>query len=368
MRIFIDARVLNNQKISGIFEYTKNLLNHLLKIDQENEYLLFLNSFRKRRKIDFNFKNIKILNYHLPNRFLELLTRFLNFPKIDQFIKADIFFQPNINILAFKEYQKRIMTIHDLSFVHFPEFFGYRERLWHWRQNLEKQIQKIGLIIAVSDFTREDILKTFKLRPEKVIRIYSGVNKFYQPKDFPLPSRPFILYLGTIEPRKNISTLIQAFNLLKKNNKKFQDFQLVLAGSFGWLYDKILKEAQESVYFSDIIFKGQVSEEEALVLYNTASVFVYPSFFEGFGFPPLEAQACGLPVIASDQTSLPEILGKSAILVNPHRVYELTSALEAVLTNDRLRKELKVKGFENVKRFDWDKTAQEFLLCLKSFR
>ncbi len=89
MRIFIDARVLN---ISGIFEYTKNLLNHLLKIDQENEYLLFLNSFRKRRKIDFNFKNIKILNYHLPNRFLELLTRFLNFPKIDQFIKADIFF------------------------------------------------------------------------------------------------------------------------------------------------------------------------------------------------------------------------------------------------------------------------------------
>lgn len=370
MRIFIDARALNSRMLSGIYEYTCHLIANLLTVDNLNEYVFFLNSFRKAKGRDF-FKNkdktrISLINYRLPNRLLDLSAKFFSFPKIDRFIKADVFYSPNINILAFENPSKRILTVHDLSFLHYPEFFGLREKLWHWRQDFEKQFKNIGLVIVVSDFTKKDVIETLNITEEKVLRIYSGVNPFYKPVKFPEPAKPFLFYLGMIEPRKNISGIIKAFNILKEN-RQFKDLELVIAGDRGWLYDKILKEAEESPYVSAIRFIGRVSEEKALELYNTASAFVYPSFFEGFGFPPLEAQACGLPVIASDQTSFPEILGKSALLVNPFRIYELASAVEAVLGTESLRKELRNKGFENVKRFDWRKTAKEFLSCLKSF-
>ncbi len=223
------------------------------------------------------------------------------------------------------------------------------------------------MIITVSDFVKSDLVSNFKVPAGKVVRIYPGLNETYKVKEFKKPSKPFVLYLGVIEPRKNIVGLIRAFNLLKQN-RAFRDLDLVIAGSFGWLIKDILKEKEQSPFSQNIYFLNEVSEEKALELYNTASVFVYPSFYEGFGFPPLEAQACGLAVVASENSVFEETLGKSALLVNPFRVYELASAIEAVLTNRNLSLDLRKKGLENVKRFNWSKSIDELILCLRLFQ
>jgi len=174
-----------------------------------------------------------------------------------------------------------------------------------------------------------------------------------------------LLYVGALEPRKNISGIIKAFNLLKQNSA-FNDLELFIVGPKGWLYNMIFKEARRSPHASDIRFWGSASLSEILYLYNCASAFVYPSFFEGFGFPPLEAQACSLPVIASNRASLPEILGNSALLIDPWRTDEMVMAIEAVLTDNTLRDLLIERGLQNVKRFDWNKTAEELIDVFKS--
>lgn len=368
MRIFIDTRALNSKSPSGIPEYVRLLIKHLLGADKGNEFLFFTNSFRKfSGPAMFKTGKIQLINYHVPNRALDLSAKFFDVPEIDKLVTADVFYSPSLNILSFNDSSKHVLTVHDLSFVHHPEFFGWREKAWHWRQNYENQIKKAGLIVAVSEFTKCDVIETFKVPADRVVRIHSGVNPFYRPIPVRKFKDPFMLYLGRVEPRKNLAGLIRAFNLLKRKNQ-FQNLKLYVAGGCGWLYDKILKEAADSPCFSDIRFLGPVSRNQALRLYNTASVFVYPSFFEGFGFPPLEAQACGLPVVASNKTSLPEILGDSAVLVDPSDVEALAGVMEKVITDESLQKELKNKGFENVKRFNWTRTAQELLQCLKSFR
>lgn len=359
MRIFIDIRVLNNGEFSGIVEYTRQLVKNLLKEGDGEEFIFFNNGLRRTNDM-FG----AAINYRIPNRLFDLSANFFNWPKIDKLIPADVYYSPNINILALNDYSKRFLTVHDLSFVHYPEFFGWRQRFWHWRQDYKNHLRRAGRIITVSDFTKNDLIETFVLPSERVVRIYPGVDPFYRPLNRPPAERPFIFYLGRIEPRKNLTGLIKAFNILK-NDRNFKDLELIIAGAKGWLYEDIFKAAAASSYAKDIKFLGPVSRQMALVLYNQASVFVYPSFFEGFGFPPLEAQACGLPVVASDRASLPEILQDSAILVNPLNEEDLAGAIAKVVSDARLMANLIKKGLENVKRFSWSKASR---LCLKLFR
>ena len=164
---------------------------------------------------------------------------------------------------------------------------------------------------------------------------------------------PYILYVGTLEPRKNIVSIIQAFDILKKK-RDYRNLSLIIGGNFGWLYEEVESAIQSSSFHSSIKLLGPIEKDFINYLYNGAEVFVYPSFFEGFGFPPLEAQACGVPVIASNRTSLPEILKDSAILVDPWRIDDLVLALEEILGDEKLKDSLKEKGLENIKRFSWD--------------
>ncbi|MEK7464201.1 MAG: glycosyltransferase family 1 protein [Patescibacteria group bacterium] len=380
MRIFFDGRVLINTGVfSGISEYARILLGNLLENDSKNEYIIFLNSFRKNLEISkqFSSNRSKTINYHIPNRLLDITSNLLNFPAIDKTVKADVFYSPHLNILSFKNPKRRVLTIHDLSFMYFPKFFSVAQKLWHMRQSYESQIKSAGKIIAVSDFTAWNIAETFNIPKENIKRIYSGINPIYKiiPKNneelkkFSYSkglNNPFLLYLGALEPRKNIIGVIKAFNLLKTKTR-FGDLKLVIAGGKGWLYDKIFKEAATSSYKKDILFWGKASPKEALYLYNLASVFVYPSFFEGFGFPPLEAQACGLPVVASNRSSLPEILGNSALLSDPYKTDELAMGIETVLVDTAMREELKDKGLENIKRFSWKNTAQELIKIFNEY-
>lgn len=377
MKICVDIRSLDAKYMTGVPEYARLLIEHLLIQAPNNDYSFFANSFRRHlEKTDLLQKQRgKWINFGIPNRIFDSINLLLNAPKIDALIKADVFLSPHLNILSFRDPQKHVLVIHDISFVHFPKFFPLRKRFWHWQQNLRKQIKEAGRIIVDSEYSRGDIIKTLGASEEKVEKIQPGMNPFYKKIPGNDPDllkfrndkglgRPFILSVGTLEPRKNITATIQAFNYLKRS-PAFGDFELVIVGSRGWLYGNILKEVSRSPYRDKIRLWGRATIAETRYLYNLASVFSFPSFLEGFGFPPLEAQACGLPVVASNRSSLPEVLKDSALLVDPWRVGELALGIEAIVKDAKLKENLIAKGFKNAARFDWNNAARETAAVLE---
>jgi glycosyltransferase involved in cell wall biosynthesis len=371
MKILTDVRLFSRGGASGIEEYTKNLLNSLFALDRKNDYFLFYNGWRKTPlNLNLKFPNIQVVDWRIPNKIFEAASRFLSWPKVDHFIKADVIFSPHFNILTTGK-TPRIITFHDISFVHHPYFFSQKQRFWHWLQNVKKQAREADRIIAVSKFTKNDLVNTLEIPPEKIKVIYSGISEEFQRSNhliahfpFPISYFPYILYLGTLEPRKNISLIIRAFNLLKPQ-AEFKHFKLILAGKPGWLYNNVVKEARQSLFNQDILFLGQINRRDRAALYSRAEIFIYPSFFEGFGFPPLEAQACGCPVIAANRASLPEILGDSAILINPWKPEELAEAVRRVISDQELKRKLIEAGLNNAKRFCWQTAAAETLKALQ---
>lgn len=330
----------------------------LRAIDRENQYDFFYNGLRST---PLNFPGSpSVINWNIPNKLLDASFHFLNWPPVDRFIKTDLVFSPHFNILKTSR-APRVITFHDLSFLHHPYFFSLKQRFWHWLQDAAGQAREARQIIAVSEFTKADLVHLLGIAPEKITTVYSGISEEF--RRVPVADqdvRPFFLSLGTLEPRKNVPAIIQAFNILKQE-AQFADWQLVIAGRPGWIHQRIDKEAARSPFRSDIIFTGSVPARERVLLYNVAKVFVYPSFFEGFGFPPLEAQACGCPVVASDRTSLPEVLGKSALLVNPWKSEELAMAMREAALNGRVRDRLVAAGLENAARFTWNAAARQTL-------
>lgn len=387
--------------------YTIELLSHLLPLDKTIKYKLFYSGFRKP-KLDYPWlkgKNVKIKKIRIPNRILDLFLRFLRFPKLDKILgKVDIFLSPHFLVAPLSQKTKNITIFYDLSFIRFPEFFSKTKLFWHKFIYPEKQAQKSDLIVSISECTKNDLIELYRVNPEKIKLIYPGVDgrfkpigrndskllevaeKYNLPADKAgLPAR-FILYFGTIEPRKNILGLIKAFEEIKRGKKgkvldvdwlgfegvvktqeksaDFSDLKLVIAGTKGWLYKEVFKVAKNSEFRDDIIFTGFIDEEDKLYLYNLASIFVYPSFFEGFGLPPLEAMACGIPTIVSNGSSLPEVVGTGAIMLDPYNLDELVFAIKEVLWNQELNNYLRRQGLERAKNFDWDKAAKQILtLC-----
>ena len=368
MHILIDLRLLTKGGATGIEEYTTQLVGHLLTLDQKNKYTLFYNGLRKaplpREWLERS--NTSLVDRHIPNKLFDLLNRF-NLPKLDAIAKSDAIFSPHFNIISRDSEIPHVMTFHDLSFIHHPEFFPMRKKFWHWLQKYQDRAKRASRIIAVSEFTKWDLVECLNIKPEKIVTIYSGIQNELKPMPRKSQGRPFMLYLGAIEPRKNVSAAIRAFNILKTSSK-FRDWQFVIAGNFGWLYQDVLKESEQSPYRDDIRFIGKIHPSDRVFIYNLAELFIYPSFFEGFGFPPLEAQACGIPVVASDRTSLPEILGDSALLVNPWKIDDIVSAAQSIVFNPGERERLISAGFENVKRFNWVKTASKTLEVLTATR
>ncbi|MBI4119382.1 MAG: glycosyltransferase family 4 protein [Parcubacteria group bacterium] len=380
MRILIDLRLLTKGGTTGIEEYTMQLITHLLDIDRKNEYLFFYNGIRKAPLPQkwLSRPNVGLANWYIPNKLFDAASFLFDQPKIDSFLKAGVIFSPHFNIISHTPKMPHAMTFHDLSFVHHPEFFPKRKQFWHWLQRYRQHAKSADRIIAVSEFTKWDLAEEFGIAPGKITTIYSGISSDLRPMPRTAPElelfaermhlrRPFLLYLGTVEPRKNVSAAIRAFNILKSFDS-FRDWQLVIAGNLGWLYQGVLREAGNSPYKRDIRFLGKVSVADKALLYNLAEIFIYPSFFEGFGFPPLEAQACGIPVIAADRTSLPEILGHSAELVNPWKIDDIVFAIRDFSLNRGKRERFISAGLENAKKFSWEKTASETLKCLEKAR
>ncbi len=348
--------------------------------DKKNAYHFFYNA---RSKVELGFpwlslpgRELRVFNY--PNKLLDLTSASLRWPKIDKLAGGvDVYFLPHF-LRASVAQAAKVTTFHDLSFEYHPEFFSARHRLWHKLMNPKARAKEADLIIAVSQSTKEDLTSLYAIDEKKIKVIYSGVESGLsddQPdqekleaarKKYRLPQR-FILFFGTIEPRKNLRGLVESFNLLKRE-KKFADLHLVMAGSFGWLFKDIVAQAKKSRWSSHIHFPGFIDYQDKGTLYRLADVFVYPSFFEGFGFPPLEAMACGIPVVCSNKTSLPEIVGDAGMLVDPYLPGEIAEATKLVLEEDDFKKILIERGKKRVLKFTWEKTAKEFLEVIEKLR
>jgi len=374
MKIGVDIRVLMDEYYSGVSEYAANLLSAILTLDSENDYKLFYNSWHNLDKRLSSWQREKAVVYgsHIPNKiFNYFCQKIFAYPKIDKFLGGvELFWSPHFNFTSLESKTKKIITVHDLSFLRYPKFFSVRKNIWHHALNVKNNLRLADKIIAVSENTKNDIIELAGVSPEKVQVVYSGNNAakgiFLENEATEFLSKHnlngrLILYLGTVEPRKNIGGLITAYNFLRFGSVEFADVKLVIAGAKGWKNKKIYSQWKLSPYKDDIIFLGYISQKEKDILYSKASVFVYPSFYEGFGFPPLEAMTNGLPVVCSNVSSLPEVIGNAALMINPFKPEEIATALKMILSDASLREMLITRGFAQIKKFSWEKTAQEYL-------
>lgn len=382
MRIGIDIRCLAEGKRTGVEEYTIALLQELFERDRENEYVLFFNAWR-RTEPDFSwvarYPKVTIRTFHIPNKLLNLSLWYFAWPKLDRLIGGtDIFFLPNLNFAAVSRRTKLVITAHDLSFELFPETFSWKQRFWHYLIDFRGLIKQAHRVIAVSSSTKQDLITEYRVPEKKISVIKSGIDKRFLPMDrndaelirikerYHLPYR-FILYLGTFEPRKNILALVRAYEaLMHTGGPALEKYELVLAGTTGWKCQELLAACETSPYRDKIHLTGFIADLDKVGLYNLASVFVYPSFYEGFGFPPLEAMACGIPVITSHSSSLPEVVGKAGIAIDPYQPDELYQALKSVLGQPELARALEQSGTKQAKRFSWSEAALNTLALFRT--
>ena len=374
MRIGFDARCLEEENISGVGEYALRVLKNTLKIDSSNQYIIFSNSFRQRNDCHFEWinahPNAKLKRFSFPNKVFNLCFWYLNWPKIDKLLGGvDIFFAPNINFLSVSDECRLVTTFHDLSFERYPHFFPLKTRLWHKYFVNPRKISRIAKeMIAVSESTKKDLEEIYQVRKENIQVIPHGISQDFRVmeendqrldstrKKYELPQK-FIFFLGNIEPRKNILSIIKAYKNIISGNPKLSEYKLVLAGNISPLCRDLIEK-------EDIMTCGYIEKEDRPYVYNLASLFVYPSFFEGFGLPVLEAMACGTPVIASNNSSLPEVSGKSILSIDPNRPAELAEAIENILIDENLYNKFKKRGIAQAQKFSWEKCVKETLAVI----
>ncbi|MCS7287390.1 MAG: glycosyltransferase family 1 protein [Anaerolineae bacterium] len=260
---------------------------------------------------------------------------------------------------------KTVFTLHDLIFLFHPETHKPMNR-WFLTLMMPRFLRAADAVITVSECTKKDAMRFYNIPEEKITVIYEGVSPRFHPVSseivgavrlkYGLPER-FILYVGTIEPRKNLIALLEALHYLLTT----YHLQLVIVGKKGWLYEGFFRRLRELGLEERVHFTGYVPDEDLPALYSAADLFVFPSLYEGFGLPVLEAMACGVPVICSNTSSLPEVAGDAALLVDPTDVQALAKAIERALTDETLRAMLRAKGLERARMFTWEKTAQKTL-------
>lgn len=360
MRIGIDARPMDTENKTGIGVYVDNLVESLAKIDDENEYILYFSSVRRGRSdmpgpSNKNFtKRVIRLPYISDSDLVSSLWMDLFLPYQLKRDKVDVF-HSTYAYTPKKNGFRSLTTIHDLNFMACKELTNSRHAR-HCQSIYSKAMNRSDILIAVSENTARDIRNLFPDVSRKSKVVYSGRDERFKTVDdinrkekvrqkYKLPER-FILVLGSDKKRKNISGLIRAYNIFL--NKYKLDYKLVITG-------------KASGAKNNTIFLGYVPLEDLVILYNLAGLFIYPSLYEGFGFPVLEAMACGVPVLASNVSSIPEIIKDRNLLFNPYNDNEIANSIYNILSNSHLRKACAQDGIERVKAFDWQKTAREML-------
>ncbi|OLE51507.1 MAG: hypothetical protein AUG51_22245 [Acidobacteria bacterium 13_1_20CM_3_53_8] len=262
-----------------------------------------------------------------------------------------------------------VALIPDLAFEHLPETFKRRSRV-QLRLTVRRTAQTAAHIITCSDYSRRDIMETYRVEPERITTIPHAAPAHFKPtcpeevarvRDRYQLEEGYLLAVGSIQPRKNLVRLVHAYENLQHARPHDKLPQLVLVGKHAWLYGETLRAVETSTVRRRVVFTGYVSESDLPGLYTGALGFVYPSYFEGFGLPPLEAMQCGVPVIAGNRTSLPEVVGDAGLLVDPFDEQAIADAIGRVIRDEKLRDELKSKGLERARLFDWRETARRTL-------
>lgn len=384
MRIGIDYTAAIRQQ-AGIGRYIRELVGALLALPSPHHYTLFaatggLNSgysildqeqFHSTDTQHPASTRIRIRTFPLSDEWLARIWHRARLPIPVETITGplDLFYSPDFVLPPTLPSTCTFLTVHDLSFFHYPDHF-VPKLVRYLSRVVPRSVARADRVLADSEATRADLISYLGTPPEKVTVLYSGVQPRFRPEAEPgererlqtrygIGERPYVLSVGTLQPRKNYPRLIRAFAQLTNRSTTDPSIQLLIAGGRGWLYDDIYTEAAK--HPGRVRLMGFVDEADLPALYRGAALFVFPSLYEGFGLPVLEAMACGVAVICADGSSLPEVAGEAALLVDPYDEDGLAKAMAQVLEDEELRREMAGRGLEQATRFTWDRSARQLL-------
>lgn len=368
MNIGFDASRAFNKNRTGTENYSYQLLYHLSKLDQTNKYRIFLRPGIDINKADWP-SNFEFITIPYPRLWTQVGLAKQTFFEKD----LDILFIPSHTLpLIHKPGLKTVVTVHDLGAEYLPKTHQLKQRLY-LKLMTDYQLKSATHLIAVSEATKQDLIKKVGIPKDKITVVYEGFNKQLKPvmgknlqeelKKFGLKEKDYFLFVGTIQPRKNLERLIKAYTqFLAKGDAKPPT--LVLAGSKGWLSDEIYELPKKLGIEDKVKFLGYVPDEDLPALYSGALAFTFPSLFEGFGLPILEAFACNCPVLTSNISSMPEVAGDAALLVDPYSIENIRDGLLKLYEDKKLSSKLVKKGAEQTQKFSWEKAAKKTLEIL----
>jgi glycosyltransferase involved in cell wall biosynthesis len=375
MRIVFDVSYIQKRH-AGVGRYAAELLTALLDADSSNEYVLHGWSFSlDREKISrFQQANVLLRTARIPGPVKRAYWKILQFPSVDRLIGDFDLFHSCDPFIPPVGQRSGIATVHDLAWKRVPRFF--QRSVLREAKYIEDSLNRAAAIVADSHQTMNDLLETFRLPPEKIHVVWPPVSvMFRREPDADLDRRiqekyglelPFVLFVGTMEPRKNVVSVIRAFELVHQAYKNA--LQLVLVGKRGWMYREIFETIRRSAVANRIRYLEYLPDNELASVYRLAHLFVYVSFYEGFGFPVLEAMACGTPVITSDCSSLREIAGDAAVLIDPQNVEALAAAMTAAMADTAKREQLVNAGLAKAKEYSGQRSAGTMLKLYQSLK
>lgn len=361
MKIGIDARTLSVR--GGPRTYVDNLIRTLPILDEKNEYIVFYN----KKEFLTKYENVKGVIVKPDNIYFQLIWDQVLLPISLKKEKVDLVHNTKSSTSIINPCYS-VVTIHDIIPIVYKQTEKFTNYLY-WNLQIPLAAKHANQIITVSESAKKDIVNYYKIREDKISVIYNGVSEKFRIIEskkeldqikslYSLPDK-YILYVGTLQPRKNLPLLIKSYGKLVADKKITH--KLLIVGREGWKYSAIFSLIKELHLEKDIIITGYIQDDDLPYIFNLANLFVYPSIYEGFGLPPLEAMACGIPVITSNTSSLPEVVGNAGIMINPYDVDCLAKVMFEALTNEGLRRDMIKKGLERSKLFSWEKTARETL-------
>jgi len=371
MKIAIDVRDADGEKTGKGF-FTYGLVEQILAQDRQNQYLLYSDKekspFPQYANVEFRYLPELGLKWHLA------VLKDLKSSRPDIYVAPTSFIVPSLA----PRWLKVLPVVHDVVAFLFPKSHS-KKAVFVERLTMRRALRKASKVFVVSENTQNDLIKLFNYPKSSIIEISCAPHDVYSKeihpadtakviKKYQLPEK-FILGVGTLEPRKNFSTLIKSFVIVKR---KFPDYKLVIVGKKGWKWETLGREVRKYKLENDVIFTGlmkesYVKDEDLHHIYHAAEVFVFPSLYEGFGIPPLEAMASGCPVIASNTASLPEVIGDAGLLIDPRNSLKIADAIIGLIENPQLRNTLLEKGFHRSRKFTWQESAQTVLQTISEY-
>ncbi len=378
LRIAIDVRRIAD---FGIGTYIRNLLRGISALDRENRYLLVCGTEKPPMARELG-KNFECAPYTPPRH--KAAERFV-YPLFLRALDADLYHIP-LNAVPLGMPRPYVVTIHDVSSLIFRHEAGRVRGMRLWR--LRRGLQRAERVIAVSAATRRDVMDMLRVVPERIRVIHNAPDPVFRPSPVPAIAcvdekprlhypagmrrildryqidSPFVLYAGTVRPQKNIPRLVEAFSVARTELERhplYRGIKLIIIGDEISKSQAIRRAVIQSGVEAAVRFLGFVPLETLRVFYQAASAFVFPSLYEGFGLPPLEAMACGTPVVCSEMSSLPEVIGDAAVIVNPENVFDIARGIREALVDQGLRAEMVARGLEQAGKFSWERTAAQVL-------